>query len=112
MTDKNKIQGHIEYSLEQFCRATGLNRASVCELVGQGVIEPKVEPNVKPHVKKGHWYFSEPDIIRSLKAKRLQQDLETNLEGAALAVELLELNNALRQRVSHLEALLGRMYNR
>jgi chaperone modulatory protein CbpM len=108
MTRKNRIpsniEHNIEYNLEQFCRATGLNRTSVCELVGQGVIEPKVT--------RSYWYFSEPDISRSIKAIRIQRDLEINVEGAALAVELLERNNTLTQRVTHLEQLLNRLYSR
>jgi chaperone modulatory protein CbpM len=54
-----------------------------------------------------HWCFSGIEVWRARRAQRLQQDLELNLAGAALALELLDEVERLRCRVRRLEHQLG-----
>jgi chaperone modulatory protein CbpM len=47
-------------------------------------------------------------ILRSIKAQRLQRDLELDLQGVALVLDLIDQNQVMRQRLQHLEQLLTR----
>ncbi len=87
----------IEYTLEQFCLASAVEASVVRELVDQGVLEPAREQTI--------WYFSEADLNRCMRALRLQRDLEVGLQNLALTLELLDRNQALRNRVEYLEQL-------
>ena len=52
------------------------------------------------------WRFGSADLGRALSALRLERDLGVNPAGAALAIELLDEMQQLRDRVRLLEAML------
>jgi chaperone modulatory protein CbpM len=87
-------------TLRELCRASGLHAEAVIALVEHGVLEPKGR-------SPGEWRFPADDLRRLRTVTHLQQDLHVNVEGAALALELLEEVAALRERVRALEALLA-----
>ncbi len=89
-----------EYTLTEFCAITRLDITIINEMIVQGVIEPG-----RLHEE---WYFETADISRCIKAHRLSHELDLNLHGAALALELMERNARLKQRVACLEHLLER----
>lgn len=91
----------LEYTLAEFCKLTRLNEGAVRELVGVGLIEPRVE--------RAGWYFTSNAVSQCVRAERLIQDLELTPHGAALALELLEQNRRLRQRLAHFERMLARL---
>ena len=74
------------------CRATPLE---IMELVNEGIINPEGE-------RWSRWRFSVNTLDRILKVLRLKRDLELNLAGTALAIQLLgkieELESQLRKK--------------
>lgn len=85
-------------SIGELCRTCGVSAEYVVTLVHEGLIEPDNDHH--------GWCFSGNALRRVRRARRLQRDLELNLAGAVLAVELLEEMQHLRARVRLLEELL------
>ncbi len=83
--------------LEQLCGAT---TQALGRLVDEGVLHPLGrDPD--------EWRFSGEEIRRARRLLRLQRDLDLNLAGAALALDLLEEIEALRTRLRVLERHIG-----
>lgn len=79
------------YSLAELCEICQLERTVVLELIEYEVIVAEaVEGDV----------FKQAQLDRLLKASRLQHDLEINNAGVALALDLLETIDELKQEVS------------
>ena len=77
------VEEEVSMSLAQLCRACDADSALVRQLVEHGVIEPQGgEPQA--------WVFAGASLRRTRTALRLLRDLELNLPGAALAVDLLD----------------------
>ena len=91
------LDERIELSLHELSRACSVSTERIIELVGEGVLEP-VDQNQK------HWRFSGLCLQRARTAMRLQRDLEINLAGVALALELMDEIEALRGQLCQLEA--------
>ena len=68
----------------------------IIALVEYGVLEPRVD-------RREEWFFSGESIGRIQTILRLTQDLEVNLSGAAVIVELLEELDELRSKIHCLE---------
>ena len=79
----------LEFELEEFCRICHASEAFVVELVAEGVIEPRGEERTR-------WRFTGRSVRRTQVAIRLHHDLEVNLPGVALALDLLEEIERLR----------------
>jgi chaperone modulatory protein CbpM len=58
-------------------------------------------------VQEQPWRFAAPELRRIQTVLRPQRDLDLNLPGAALALELAEELRAMRTRLERLERLLG-----
>lgn len=71
------------YSLREVCERCGMRAEQVIEFVDFGIAEPEGETF-------RDWYFNAPQLFRMNRALRLQRDLEINLPGVALALDLLE----------------------
>ena len=80
----------LELEFEEFCRVCHASEAFVVELVAEGVIEPRGE-------EPARWRFSGRSVIRTQVAVRLCEDLDVNLPGVALALDLLEEIERLRR---------------
>lgn len=82
-------------TLSELCHACNIHADWVIELIDEGVIEP---------VRSGDkWRFSGSNIRRVQVIRNLQRDLNVNLAGAALALELLDEINRLRNRLRVLD---------
>lgn len=80
----------LSLSLRELCHSCGVSAEQVLAMVEEGVVEPYgAEPRV--------WRFPGASIRRVQIALRLQRDLQVNLAGAALALELLDELEALRR---------------
>jgi chaperone modulatory protein CbpM len=86
------LDDHIQLDLVQLCEVCGVSAERVIEMVSEGVVEPL---GSEPH----RWCFTGTAVTRVRIALRLQQDLEVNLPGAALALDLLDELQELRQRL-------------
>ena len=93
------LDERVRLSLGELCRTCGVSAEYVVTLVQEGLIEP--EP-----AGPDAWRFHGTALRRVRQAARLQRDLELNLAGAVLAVELLEEMQDLRARLRLLEDLL------
>jgi chaperone modulatory protein CbpM len=68
----------------------------VIELVREGIVEPR-------GVAPAEWRFPGSELPRIERALRIHQDLEINLAGIALVLDLLDELQTLRQRIERLE---------
>ncbi len=86
------LDEQAELSLQDLCHACSTSTEWVVELVDEGVLEPIGH-------EQEHWRFSGPSLLRARAAMRMQQDLQINLAGVALALELMEEIEAMRERL-------------
>ncbi len=77
------VEEEVQLTLTELCQASSAERELVLQLVEHGVIEPQGDA---PQA----WVFSGSSLQRTRVALRLLRDLELNLPGAALAVDLLD----------------------
>jgi len=90
------VEESTEFTLGELSRACGKPAEWIRALVEEGVIEPV-------GADQTHWHFRGHCLRRVRIVQRLQSDLGLNLAGAALALELLEEVEALRNRIAVLE---------
>lgn len=90
------VEDSTEFTLGELSRACGMPAEWILTLVEEGVIEPV-------GTDQTHWHFPGHCLRRVRIAQRLQSDLGINLAGTALALELLEEVESLRQRIAVLE---------
>jgi len=79
-------------TLRDLCRACGVHAEWVIALVDEGILEPSGGDPL-------HWRFPGASLRRMEVARRLQEDLELNLAGVALALELMDQIEQLRCRL-------------
>jgi chaperone modulatory protein CbpM len=79
-------------SIEELGRLCAADAARIAELVEEGIVA--TAGGVAPH-----WRFAGGAVRRARVAVRLQRDLEINLAGVALALDLLDEIDALRRRL-------------
>jgi len=96
------IDEDVVYTVTELCRACRIEQSYVVELVSHGIIEPQDD-------NKGVWHFDAAEAARTRRASRLHRDLDLDLEGVALALELMDRNRKLRERVRFLEQLINRL---
>jgi chaperone modulatory protein CbpM len=90
------VEESSEFTLGELSRACGKPAEWILALVEEGVIEPV-------GTDQTHWHFRGHCLRRVRIVQRLQSDLGVNLAGAALALELLEEVETLRNRIAALE---------
>jgi chaperone modulatory protein CbpM len=85
------LDEQVSLTLEDVCRACAVETTSIIALVEEGVLEP-----ASGGKELQHWRFSGASLGRARIAMRLQRDLEINLAGVALTLELLSEIESLR----------------
>lgn len=90
------IEAQSELSLDELCEACHVTHDFIHELIEYGAIEPQ---GISIEV----WRFNPEHLRRIQTVKRLQQDLEVNLAGAALAIDLMDQIEQLRSQIELLE---------
>ena len=88
------------FSLEELCSACTVQVEHIQALVDEGILEPA-------GTERGHWQFSGTSLQRARTALRLQRELEINLAGVALALDLMDEVRQLRRRLIRLERAAG-----
>ncbi len=86
------LDEQTELSLNDLCKACSSSAEWVIELVDYGALEPHGTEQL-------NWRFSASSLQRARTAMRLQRDLEINLAGVALALDLLDEIEFLRSRL-------------
>jgi len=90
-----------ELTLVDLCSACSSAEEWVVELVDEGALEPfNLKSIGKQHAQ---WLFSVDSLQKVRTAKRLQRDLNINLAGIALALNLLEQIETLEAKLRCLE---------
>lgn len=84
-----------ELTLGELCRACTVHAEQIIELVEEGILEPVGRDPTQ-------WRFKGSSVRQARVAFRLQQDLNVNLPGAAVVLDLLE-------EIEDLQAQLRRM---
>ena len=79
-------------TLGQLCQACGVHADWIVSLVDESILEPQGE-------QIQLWRFSGASLVRVLTALRLQHDLGVNLAGIALALDLIEELELLRDQL-------------
>ena len=90
------LDDELVFTLGEISRACTRQAEWVVELVDEGILEPRGN-------EQENWRFPSNSLTRARKAMRLQHDLQVNLAGAALALDLLEQLDLMRARLRRLE---------
>jgi chaperone modulatory protein CbpM len=94
------LDERTELSLTELSQACSSSAEWVVELVDEGVLEPIGQ-------EQTHWRFSGPNLLRARAAMRLQHDLNVNLAGVALALDLMDEIETMRERLRRFEIESG-----
>ena len=84
-------------TLAELCWTCQTPAETIIRMVDHGVIAPIEGTSTR------QWRFHCSALIRADKALRLKQDLGINLAGTALALELLDEIDDLRQKLNQIE---------
>jgi len=95
------LDEHTIVSITELTQVCGVDIEQVRLMVSEGVLQPT--NGAQPE----KWRFTGIEVRRARRALRLQRDLDLNLPGTALALELIDELEQLRRRVRSLEQLLG-----
>ncbi len=91
------LDQQVEFSLSDICHVCNRHSEWVIELVAEGILDPIGDD-------QNQWRFTGPSLHKAHTAMRLERDLGLNLEGVALALELIEQIEELRERLYRHEA--------
>lgn len=83
-------------TLEELCDICGIHVELIHDFISHDIVKPVDQTQEK-------WVFDLPQLRRIKTALRLQQDLEINLAGAALVLDLLDELEKLRAHAALLE---------
>jgi len=81
-------------SLIEFCRCSAIPVEHVVAMVEYGVFQP-----INDKLSHIRWRFTLNCVVKAQTAMRLQRDLDLNIAGAALAIELLDEIKLLRKKI-------------
>ena len=93
------IDETTELTLDELCRTCSVREEIIIDMVNEGFLEPR-------GTQRSTWRFAGTALRRVEIALRLQHDLEINLPGAAVIVDLLDELKELRARMDLLERRL------
>ena len=86
------LEEDSEVTLAQLCEACAVQTEAVEAMMEEGIVAAS-----GGEVRA--WRFTRSTVVRVRTVLRMQRDLEVNLAGAALALDLLERIEALRARL-------------
>ncbi len=101
MTNPTPPSGYVveevDLTLIELCRACQAPEETVRAWVIEGVIEPK-------GTRPDEWRFSGGALQRARRAMTLARDLDINVAGVALVLDLLDEIAELRARIERLQS--------
>ena len=104
MTSKHRVVTAVildertEVSVGDLCRSCSVRRDKILALVEEGILIP-----TSLRKADDDYMFPSSSVKRANRALRLQRELELDLAGVALALELLEEIERLRSRLRNYE---------
>ncbi len=87
-----------QLTLDELCRTCAVYTGYIVELVQEGIIVPAVVAGSSSAPEA--WRFNSVHVRHTKVAWRLQHDLDVNLPGAALALQLLDELASLRAQMA------------
>ena len=87
-----------QLTIDQMCRTCAVHTGYIVELVQEGIIVPTVVAGGSSAPET--WRFNSLHVRHTKVAWRLQHDLDVNLPGAALALQLLDELASLRAQMA------------
>lgn len=87
------VEEEVQFTLIELCRVCQVDREQLIALVDEGVLAPSGDDPQS-------WRFGDASFGRARAALRLIRDLELNIAGVALVLELLDEIEALRLQMS------------
>ena len=85
-----------QLSLDDLCAIVNLNQEAIMELIEHEVIHPQGD-------EPPEWNFDLNELKRLKRALRLKRDLQVNVEGLAILLNLLEEVDDMRAHIQLLE---------
>lgn len=85
--------------MAELARCCNLEHTHILEMIEIGLLDPA-------GATPAEWRFAEQDLRRARAAARLTRDLDVNLAGAAIILDLLEQRTRMLERIRTLEHLL------
>jgi|AntDeeMetagen192_2_1112575.scaffolds.fasta_scaffold01882_3 chaperone modulatory protein CbpM len=101
-TEAEMMDEFMQLTLRDLCYDCQVNAEYVIELVEFGIVQPRRGRTPR------EWVFAGEDLVRVKKAERLRRDLEVNLPGVALSLDLIEEVRDLRRQVEELQRAFHR----
>jgi chaperone modulatory protein CbpM len=86
------LEEDSDVTLAQLCEACAVHAEAIEAMMEEGIVAP-----IGGGVSK--WRFTRSSVVRVRTVLRMQRDLNVNLAGAALALDLLERIEALQARL-------------
>jgi chaperone modulatory protein CbpM len=80
-------------TLDEFCQATHVTREIIIEMIDYQLIHPQGK-------KPEEWRFDSISLKRGRMAASFYHDLEVNMPGVALALELIDKIEQLRRQLN------------
>lgn len=102
------IYSHPEsslFTLNEICERCRLKAEIIIEMVEYGIVTP-----IEMQTNNEQWQFSITALERLGRAQRLRHDLELNLPGLALSLELLDQVDALQKEINSLKHQLHNLH--
>ena len=93
------LDENCSFTLQEFSQFFQQNLDMIMEMINEGLIVPKGS-------SRQQWRFGLREIKRAQSAQRLICDLQVNMAGAALALDLLDEIDRLRRQNRHSGRLL------
>lgn len=90
------IDDNWQATFTELCQTCDVDAELVIRMIEHGLLEPQGQSDVD-------WRFDAKDLRRLQKALRLYRDLQINLNGIALALDLMEEIESLREKIKRLE---------
>lgn len=95
------------YTLREVCERGGCHAELVIKMVSYGIVEPIAPAEGTPELQ---WEFDVSALARLQKALRLQRDLNINLAGLAMSLDLLDEVEIMRKEIAQLRQQLAQFY--
>jgi len=92
------IESHESLTFEEYCVAIKIEREVIIEMIEYELIQPQ---GTRPE----EWRFDSASLKRGRMAASFYHDLEINLQGIALAFDLLDQIKDLKKQVELLEKI-------
>ena len=86
------LDRNLKLTLTEICRLCSVSPDEIYEMVDEGILEPK-------GASANNWQFHGYELKKIQITLRLRRDLQVNLPGAAVIVNLLDEIDKLKRQV-------------